>query len=231
MNTNMNIKYGLRKSICILLAGICILAAGCGKPKPAYSEPVSLVEPMVPETIEANTTVEEPAEANTTAEEPAEANTTVEEPAKANTSISGQAESEPDADEETTKHKASEEDTAHTDELAEDGKYTAALDVAAYINAYGHLPSNFITKKEAGKLGWEGGSLEPYAPGMCIGGDYFGNYEGLLPTAPGREYHECDIDTLGKSKRGAKRLIYSNDGLIYYTSDHYASFTLLYGDP
>ncbi len=113
--------------------------------------------------------------------------------------------------------------------IAEDGVYTSASDVAEYINTYGKLPGNFITKKEAGKLGWEGGSLEPYAPGMCIGGDYFGNYEGLLPDKPGREYHECDIDTLGKSKRGAKRIIYSNDGLIYYTGDHYESFTLLYG--
>ena len=113
--------------------------------------------------------------------------------------------------------------------IAEDGVYTSASDVAEYIHTYGKLPGNFMTKKAAEKLGWEGGSLEPYAPGMCIGGDYFGNYEGLLPDKAGREYHECDIDTLGKSKRGAKRIIYSNDGLIYYTSDHYASFTLLYG--
>ena len=66
---------------------------------------------------------------------------------------------------------------------------------------------------------------------MCIGGDYFGNYEGLLPAQKGRKYYECDIDTLGKSKRGAKRIIYSNDGLIYYTEDHYESFELLYGEP
>ena len=86
-----------------------------------------------------------------------------------------------------------------------------------------------MTKKEAQKLGWEGGSLEDYAPGMCIGGDYYGNYEELLPKEKGRKYYECDIDTLGKSKRGAKRIIYSDDGLIYYTDDHYASFKLLYG--
>ncbi|MBQ2802795.1 MAG: ribonuclease, partial [Lachnospiraceae bacterium] len=67
-------------------------------------------------------------------------------------------------------------------------------------------------------------------PGMCIGGDYFGNYEGLLPKASDREYHECDIDTLGAESRGAKRIVYSNDGLIYYTEDHYDSFTLLYGE-
>ena len=111
-----------------------------------------------------------------------------------------------------------------------DGSYTTVEDVSLYIYTYGELPNNFITKKEARALGWEGGSLEPYAPGMCIGGDYFGNYEGLLPEKKGREYHECDIDTLNARSRGAKRIIYSNDGLIYYTSDHYESFELLYGE-
>lgn len=114
--------------------------------------------------------------------------------------------------------------------LDEDGSYTTKDDVALYIHQYGQLPSNFITKKEAQKLGWPGGSLEPYAPGKCIGGAYFGNYEGLLPEADGREYHECDIDTLGAKSRGAKRIVFSNDGLIYYTDDHYESFTLLYGE-
>lgn len=114
--------------------------------------------------------------------------------------------------------------------LAEDGTYTTKEDVAAYIHAYGHLPNNFITKKEAEKLGWSGGSLEPYAPGKCIGGSRFGNYEGVLPEKDGRKYIECDIDTLGASKRGAKRIVFSNDGLIYYTGDHYETFELLYGE-
>ncbi len=112
-----------------------------------------------------------------------------------------------------------------------DGTYSSKEDVALYILTYGELPSNFITKKQAKALGWEGGSVEKVAPGKCIGGDYFGNYEGLLPEKKGREYHECDIDTLGKKSRGAKRIIFSNDGLIYYTDDHYESFTLLYGEP
>lgn len=114
--------------------------------------------------------------------------------------------------------------------LAEDGSYTTKEDVALYIHLYGRLPSNFITKREAQDLGWPGGSLEPYAPGMCIGGSRFGNYEGLLPEAKGRTYTECDIDTLGADSRGAKRIVFSNDGLIYYTEDHYASFELLYGE-
>ena len=114
--------------------------------------------------------------------------------------------------------------------IDENESYTSKDDVALYIHVYGHLPSNFITKKDAEKLGWSGGSLEPYAPGKCIGGDRFGNYEGLLPKKTGRSYTECDIDTLGKKSRGAKRIVFSNDGLIYYTDDHYASFTLLYGE-
>lgn len=114
--------------------------------------------------------------------------------------------------------------------LSEDGAYTTKDDVALYIHLYGTLPSNFITKKEAQSLGWEGGSLEPYAPGKCIGGCHFGNYEGILPEKDGRSYTECDIDTLGADKRGAKRIVFSNDGLIYYTEDHYESFELLYGE-
>ncbi|MCQ2527711.1 MAG: ribonuclease [Saccharofermentans sp.] len=138
-------------------------------------------------------------------------------------------ETTPEATTETTKASETTKET-EADLIDKDGVYTKKDDVALYIYTYGELPSNFMTKKEAQKLGWEGGSLEPYAPGMCIGGDYFGNYEGLLPEKKGREYHECDIDTLGAKSRGAKRIIFSNDGLIYYTSDHYESFTLLYGE-
>lgn len=123
----------------------------------------------------------------------------------------------------------SEQDGQESTLLAEDGSYTSKEDVALYIYQYGCLPSNFITKKEAEKLGWSGGSLEPYAPGMCIGGSRFGNYEGLLPERDGRIYTECDIDTLGARSRGAKRIVFSNDGLIFYTEDHYESFELLYG--
>lgn len=135
------------------------------------------------------------------------------------TAVNKTLESEPDA--------PPEEETA---EPSEDGTYSSKDDVAQYIYIYGHLPSNFITKKEAEKLGWQGGSLEPYAPGKCIGGSHFGNYEGLLPEKEGRTYTECDIDTLGADKRGAKRIVFSNDGLIYYTEDHYESFELLYGE-
>ena len=115
--------------------------------------------------------------------------------------------------------------------LAPDGSFSTKDDVALYIHTYGCLPPNFITKEEARDLGWEGGGLDDYAYGMCIGGDRFGNYEGLLPDASGRKWTECDIDTLHKNSRGAKRIVFSNDGLIYYTDDHYESFELLYGEP
>lgn len=112
--------------------------------------------------------------------------------------------------------------------LPEDGSYTTKEDVSLYLVQYGHLPSNFITKKEAQKAGWSGGSLEKILPGKCIGGDRFGNYEGLLPAAKGRTWTECDINTLGAKSRGPERIVFSNDGLIYYTGDHYDSFTQLY---
>ncbi len=110
--------------------------------------------------------------------------------------------------------------------IDEDGSYDQKDDVALYIKTYGRLPGNYITKSEARNLGWEGGSVEQYAPGMCIGGDRFGNYEGLLPD--GADYLECDIDTLGKNSRGAKRIVFSSEEAIYYTDDHYESFTQLF---
>ena len=114
--------------------------------------------------------------------------------------------------------------------IDEDGWYYSKEDVSLYLYTYGHLPSNFITKNQARALGWSGGSVERYKEGAAIGGDSFGNREGILPKASGRKYYECDIDTNGKSSRGAKRIVFSNDGLIYYTDDHYETFTLLYGE-
>lgn len=120
-------------------------------------------------------------------------------------------------------------DNTGESEIDEDGSYTSKEDVALYLHTYGRLPENFITKKEAQALGWDNkaGNLWDVAPDMSIGGDRFGNYEGLLPDADGRKYYECDIDYAG-GYRGSKRIIYSNDGLIYYTEDHYESFEQLY---
>lgn len=110
----------------------------------------------------------------------------------------------------------------------EDGTYTEAEDVALYVHTYGHLPSNFMTKKEAREQGWTGGALDRVVPGMSIGGDYFGNYEGKLPKAKGRQWTECDVGPNVGRSRPDGRLVFSNDGLIYYTADHYESFELLY---
>jgi len=110
-----------------------------------------------------------------------------------------------------------------------DGIYTSKEDVALYIWTYGELPRNFMTKKEARKLGWPGGGLDDYAQDMCIGGDTFGNREGLLPGK--YKYIECDIDTLNADDRGPKRIVFSKGcEVIYYTPDHYKSFELLYGE-
>ena len=114
--------------------------------------------------------------------------------------------------------------------LDPNGSYTTKEDVALYIHLYGKLPGNFITKAQARTYGWKKGSLERYAPGKCIGGDVFYNREGQLPM--GHDYFECDIGTLGSySSRGSKRIVFSSDGLVYYTDDHYRTFTLLYGEP
>lgn len=137
-------------------------------------------------------------------------------------------EQEPIEEEETSGEVVTEPEEAEL--IAEDGWYYSKDDVALYIHTYGHLPDNYITKNEAKKLGWTGGSVEKYAKGMAIGGDKFGNYEGNLPDKKGRKYWECDIDTNGAKNRGAKRIIFSNDGLIYYTDDHYETFELLYGE-
>lgn len=120
-------------------------------------------------------------------------------------------------------------------ELDEDGSYDTKDEVCAYLVQFHKLPSNYMTKKEARSKGWEGGALSQVISGKCIGGDYFGNYEELLPVIDGRDYHECDIDTLGRSGRGARRIIYSGDDEngdwnIYYTDDHYETFTLLWGE-
>ena len=103
--------------------------------------------------------------------------------------------------------------------------YYDVANVVLYLEVYDELPPNYITKSEAQTLGWEGGSVEKYKEGAAIGGDYFGNREGLLPAADGRRYTECDIDTHGYDSRGARRLVFSNDGLYFYTSDHYESFS------
>ena len=105
------------------------------------------------------------------------------------------------------------------------GWYDTMEEVAIYLTFFDGLPENYITKKEAQALGWDNrkGNLWKVADGCSIGGDRFGNYEGLLPDAKGRRWTECDIGFDGGYRNG-QRIVFSNDGLIYYTADHYQSF-------
>jgi hypothetical protein len=136
-----------------------------------------------------------------------------------------------DAEEDKTEE-SSDEDTSENDEsslIDEGGRYTDPYEVAEYIFTYDMLPENFITKKEAVEAGWESdkGNLWDVTDEMSIGGDYFGNREGILPKKDGRKWFECDVNYNG-GYRGEERIVYSNDGLIYYTNDHYETFTRLY---
>ncbi len=113
--------------------------------------------------------------------------------------------------------------------VTKDGEYTSRDEVAAYLRKYGKLPKNYLTKSEAKALGWNSkrDNLGQVAPGCALGGDTFGNREGLLPAAKGRTWKECDVNVVD-GKRGKERIVYSSDGLIYYTSDNHKSFQEMY---
>ena len=179
----------------ILLVLSLILLTGCAK---------NTAKPSADAGRATTIKVEEPEEADITeaVEEPEEADIAddVEEPEEADVA----------------------EDVAEPEnKIDEDGYYYDLESVVLYLDEYGRLPGNFITKKEAEKLGWEGGPVSDYYDGGAIGGSHFGNYEKLLPDG---DYKECDIDTNGTKGRGAKRLVFSSDGQYYYTDDHYESF-------
>lgn len=122
-------------------------------------------------------------------------------------------------------------ETATISGVMEGQAYSTKDELAAYIHQFNELPPNYLTKNEAEELGWDNseGNLWEVTDGMLIGGDYFGNREGLLPKKSGRTYYEADINYDG-GYRGAERIVYSNDGLIFYTDDHYESFEQLYGE-
>ncbi len=132
---------------------------------------------------------------------------------------------------ETTAIAAAQSETSdrETGGIREDGSYTSRDEVALYLHTYQKLPQNFISKRDAEEQGFRFGEDDfgESFPGKSVGGSRFGNYDGLLPDKAGRRYYECDIDYTG-GRRNAKRLVYSNDGLIFYTEDHYKTFVQLY---
>ena len=196
---------------------------------------VSVTETSVTKTETSTNTETEPTETSTDTEqtETTEETTFTETTSQETVSTTQTTQTETAAPPETTAAKTEKttvtETTAEKLSVEKDGSYTTPEDVAEYIHTFGTLPKNFITKDEAKELGWDNkkGNLWDVAEGKSIGGDYFGNYEGLLPKAKGRKYTECDVNYEG-GYRGSERIIFSNDGLIYYTNDHYQTFTQLY---
>ena len=121
------------------------------------------------------------------------------------------------------------QETIESIQVEENGVYTSKEEVAAYIHKYQKLPSNYITEQEAKKLGWESkkGNLNKVAPEKSIGGAMFQNKEQLLAIKEGRQYYTCDVNYTD-GFRNDDRIVYSNDGMIYYTTNAYKSFELLY---
>ena len=223
------IRTVLKKTGILLLAVLILTLPSCGRKTAQQTQEIAEIATL-PAEDPAGEAAELTAEAGTDPAGGTVAETDAQEP-ETEAQVPETEAQVPEAEEPEPEQEPPAQEAEPEPAIDRDGTYSSKEDVALYILTYGELPSNFITKKQAKALGWEGGSVEKVAPGKCIGGDYFGNYEGLLPEKKGREYHECDIDTLGKKSRGAKRIIFSNDGLIYYTDDHYESFTLLYGEP
>ncbi|MBQ0043264.1 MAG: hypothetical protein KBS85_08140, partial [Lachnospiraceae bacterium] len=217
------------KRIWLLLTAIIVLSAsilvGCGK-----SESQTVAEgnvlPQVTEAMQEPTQqpteqpTQEPAQQPT--EQPTE--TPTQEPAQQPTEQPTETPTQEPVQQPT--QQPAEQPTQEPQEqklsVQEDGYYYDLEHVVLYIDTYGKLPHNYISKKDAEALGWSGGSVDPYKKGGAIGGSKFGNYEGSLPE--GAKYTECDIDTNGMSKRGAKRLVFSNNGRYFYTQDHYETF-------
>ena len=208
----------LSRVLILLLAFVLAFSfAACGKKAPQTNTQTASVS--ITEATEAPAQTETPAPEKT--REPAVTDLPEETPAETET---------PEAPALT------EEPSENGITVTEDGEYTDKEHVALYLHTYGHLPSNYITKKDAKAAGWDSGAgnLIKVCPSKSIGGDRFGNYEGLLPDQNGRKYYECDINynpegkTSGRVTRGPERIIFSNDGLIFYTDDHYNTFEQLY---
>ncbi len=212
-----------RKIISLIIAmSAAGLLCGCTQEEvDLFFDTVSVVDEALNSPTEITTEAETETESMTETEAVTEAETEIE--TETETDVPTEAETEVVTEEIT---ETQSESGIEESDIVWGESYTAPEDVAEYIYLYGELPENFITKREAGNLGWESseGNLWEVAPGMSIGGDYFGNYEGLLPDG---KYRECDVNYDG-GYRGAERIIYGEDGSVWYTDDHYESFTQLY---
>lgn len=116
--------------------------------------------------------------------------------------------------------------TSDSSNISSEIKELTKVDVVSkYILENGRLPDYYITKKEAMNLGWiaSKGNLCEVAPGKAIGGDYFTNREKILPMTKNRRWYEVDVN-YNCGNRGADRILFSNDGLVYVTYDHYKTF-------
>lgn len=225
----------MKKLTSLFLALLLLLSmAGCGVQNAQLPETTQVATEIVAQTTAPETTVPDTTEAEVTeppteapterpTEKPTEAPT--ERPTAAPTEAPTQAPTEKPTEAPT--EVPTEAPTEKPTEAPATG-LTYKDEVAAYIHTYHRLPANFITKNEAKN---RFGSTAPKVlskKGYCIGGDRFYNNEGLLPS--GQTYYECDIGTLYSTSgsRGSKRLVYTKTGIVYYTSDHYRSFTRLY---
>jgi len=102
---------------------------------------------------------------------------------------------------------------------------TDAHTVARWVLQHQQLPDYYLTKSEARKRGWNPakGNLCEVLPGKAIGGDRFTNREKRLPARAGRLWYEADVN-YRCGHRDADRLVYSSDGLVFLSTDHYRSF-------
>ena len=216
----------MKKILCLLGVLLALNLCGCSQEEVdlVVDAAYSLLAETVSDTVDDAADETFPIEENTPAEIPAEPEKEEEKPAAVPEADPGEVPAaEPEKLPEPEAAPA-EDPAPQTDpqEVAYGEYYYDVENVVLYLDTYGELPENYITKNEARDLGWNGGSVENYQDGAAIGGDRFGNREGLLPDG---SWVECDIDTEDENSRGAKRLVFNlEDGLYYFTDDHYESF-------
>ncbi len=93
-----------------------------------------------------------------------------------------------------------------------------------WLRHYGQLPDNYHSESDLRALGWkQGDSPVKFAPEKMVTRGEYENMNGHLPDAPGRVWYEADINYYS-GKRNGHRILWSNDGLLFVTYDHYRTF-------